>query len=86
MEKHKGMKSQMRFPEAEFRLEFGKSGAHASWEDVYEWIVFTVEEIAPNQLLPRDWNKWSEFSYKRTKQYGWFQFTQGKDEFLPESK
>ena len=86
MEKHKGTKCVMKFPESEFRLEYGNSGAHASWEDAFEWVKFAITEISPNQTLPRDWNKWTEFIYRHSKQYGWFQYIEGRDEFLPQSE
>ena len=76
----------MKFPESEFRLEYGSSGAHASWEDAFEWVKFAITEIAPDQKLPKDWNKWTEFVYRQSKQYGWYQYTEGEQEFLPQSK
>ena len=84
--KHKHCPVAMKFPESEYRLEFGAPGAHPDWEGLYEWVKFSIEEIAPDQMLPSDWNRWSEFWYKFSKQYGWFQYPEGADEFLPDSK
>ena len=57
-----------------------------AWEHAFEWVKFSIQEISPGQMLPSDWNLWTEFIYKSSKQYGWFQFPKGESEFMPESR
>ena len=72
-----------RFPEEEFRMNFGSSGAHDSWEHVYHWLLFHIAELAPNQQVPDRWDHYVEFVRFWTKQTGWFKYVKTFDEFIP---
>ena len=75
-----------RFPEAEFRMNFGPSGAHDSWEHVYHWLLFHIAELAPNQEVPSKWDNYLEFIRFWTKQTGWFKYLKTFSEFEPEQE
>ena len=88
IQKHEKCPQPMKFPEGKFVLDYGGLPEGRSWEQVYEWVKFSVEELAHGQDIQQvtDWNLWTEFWYKQSKSYGWMQFTAGASEFLPESK
>ena len=75
---------QKKFPEEFFRMEFGVSGAHDSWEHAYHWLLFQIAEIAPNQKVPLKWDNYVEFIRYWTKTTGWFKYWNKFDEFVPQ--
>ena len=75
-----------RFPESQFRMDFGKSGAHDSWEHAYHWLLFQIAELAPNQRVPSRWENYIEFIRFWTKSTGWFKYLHSFDEFQPQSE
>ena len=87
MKRHENDANPMKFPEGKFVLDYGGLPDGRTWEQVYEWVKFSVEELSHSQDCSTisDWNLWTEFIYKQSKSYGWMQFPGGLDEFLPES-
>ena len=88
MQRHQNDQNPMKFPEGKFVLEFGGRKDGLTWEQVYDWVIYSVEELSHNQNAAHtnDWNLWTEWQYKRSKSYGWNQFPEGASEFLPESE
>ena len=87
MKRHKNDVNPMKFPEGKFILEYGGLPEGRTWEQVMEWVKYSVEELSPSQNInfTPDWNRWTEFWYKQSKSYGWMQFVAGASEHLPES-